>query len=383
MSDKPAVVIYRDHLLPPSETFVRAQAEALRSFIPYYAGSRLEQGLPLPGERILVVNRGGLLGKASEVCYKLWGLAPTFARQVKRLKPVLIHAHFGPDGVRVLPLARNLQIPLLVTFHGYEATVKDEYAQRSFYSHRVYIAYREVLKRQAQLFIAVSEFIKGRLLEQGFPPHKLVVHYIGIDTELFKPNPAVQRQPVVLFLGRLVEKKGCEYLIQAMSRVQAVRPEVELVVIGDGLLRPSLERLAAKLLHRYRFLGVQPPDQVREWMNQAKVFSVPSITADSGNAEAFGIVFAEAQAMGLPVVSFSSGGVPEAVAHGETGFLAVERDWEKLAQYILLLFEQDTLWQRFSEAGQSRVRTMFNSQQQTGVLEEIYKQVLSQKRRAE
>lgn len=379
MPREPTVIIYRDHLLPPSETFVRSQAEALQHFTPYYAGSRLEQGLVLPKERTLVVNRGGLLGKVSEATYKIWGLAPAFTQQVKKLDPVLIHAHFGPDAARVLPLARNLQVPLLVTFHGYDATVKDEYARRSFYSHRAYLTRRGMLQRQARLFITVSEFIKRKLLEQGFPPDKLVVHYIGVDTKLFKPDPAVTREPVVLFLGRLVEKKGCEYLIQAMSRVQAVRPEVELVVIGDGPLRSSLEQLAEEILPRYRFLGVQPPDRVRTWLNRARVFSVPSVTADSGDAEAFGIVFAEAQAMGLPVVSFSSGGVPEAVKHDETGLLVAERNWEGLAKYILLLFEQDTLWHRFSEAGQRRVRTMFNAQHQTGLLEEIYQQVLSEK----
>lgn len=70
---KPAIFIYKDDLLPPSQTFVRNQAEALQGFIPYYVGSRLVQGLQLPKERTLVLNRGGLLGKACEVSYKLWG----------------------------------------------------------------------------------------------------------------------------------------------------------------------------------------------------------------------------------------------------------------------------------------------------------------------
>lgn len=376
MFKKPAVIIYKDHLLPPSATFIRSQAEALHGFIPYYAGSRLVPGLPLPKERTLVVNRGGPLGLVHEVSYKLWGVAPTFEQHILKLNPILIHAHFGPDAARVLPLVRALQIPLMVTFHGYDATIKDEYARRSFYGRRVYLRRKEALKCEARLFIAVSEFIKRKLLDQGFLPEKLMVHYIGVDTETFQPDLAVPREPVVLFVGRLVEKKGCEYLIQAMSKVQAVRPEIELVVIGDGPLRLSLERLARKMLQRYRFLGAQPPDYVRAWMNRAKVFSVPSITATSGDSEAFGIVFAEAQAMGLPVVSFASGGVPEAVVHGETGFLAAEQDWQGLAKYILSLLEDDGLWQRFSVAGQRRVRALFDLKKQTHALEEIYKLVI-------
>lgn len=376
MPSKPPVIIYRDWLLEPSETFVLGQAEALRSFTPYYVGSRLRKGLLTPKERTLVLNRGDLMGWAREVAYKVAGFAPTLFHSVQKLKPVLIHAHFGIGGTLALPLRRALNVPMLVTYHGYEELIPDEVARRSYFSHRVYVRRKEVLKREVQMFIAVSNFSKENLLKQGFPASKIIVHYIGIDTNAFQPDPTVPREPVVLFVARLVEKKGCEYLIRAMSRVQAVRPDVELVVIGDGELRPSLERLAYESLQRYRFLGVQPPESVRVWMNRAKVFSVPSVVAKSGDAEGFGMVFAEAQAMGLPVASFASGAIPEAVAHGEVGFLAAERDWEKLAKHILLLLEEDNTWHRFSEFGLRRVRALFDLQKQTSVLEEIYKQVL-------
>ena len=376
MPSQPAVIIYRDWLLEPSETFVLGQAEALRGFTPHYVGSRFKKGLVTPEERTLVLNRGGLMGWAREVPYKLAGFAPTLFHRLQKLNPVLIHAHFGIGGTLALPLKRVLKVPMLVTYHGYEELISDELARRSYFSHRVYVRRKEQLKREARLFIAVSNYSKENLLKQGFPPDKIVVHYIGIDTDAFQPDPAVPREPVVLFVARLVEKKGCEYLIRAMSKVQAVRPDVELVVIGDGKLRPSLERLAQEKLQRYRFLGVQAPESVRAWMNRAKVFSVPSIVAKSGDAEGFGMVFAEAQAMGLPVVSFASGAIPEAVAHGEVGFLVAERDWEELAKHILLLLEDDNLWHRFSEFGPRRVRALFDLQKQTGVLEEIYEQVL-------
>jgi colanic acid/amylovoran biosynthesis glycosyltransferase len=376
MAKEPAIAVYRDRLLPSSETFVLAQSESLRHFLPYYLGSRCVPGLSLPADRTLVVNRGGIVGKVREASHQLWGWEPAFMGRVRKLNPILVHAHFGPDGVRAMPLARALRVPLIVTFHGYDATVKDDYARRSFYSHRVYIRRRELLKREARLFIAVSNFIREKLLEQGFAPNKVVVHHIGVDTVLFRPDPAVTREPVVLFVGRLVEKKGCEYLIRAMGRVQTMRPEVEMVVIGDGPLRPALERLAKETLRRYRFLGTQPPISVRAWMNRARIFSAPSITAESGDSEAYGLVFAEAQAMELPVVSFTSGGVPEAVAHAETGFLVAERDWNSLADHVLLLLENDALRDAFGEAGRRRVHTLFNLRKQVDALEEIYQRVL-------
>lgn len=375
MPKKPTVLIYRHLLLQSSETFIRGQAEALEEFTPYYVGSRLVSGLPLPEERTLTVNRGGIPGKMNEISSKLGNFAPAFIRQVDNLQPTLIHAHFGQDGAMALPIASALQVPLLVTFHGFDITVNDDCAQKSL-GQLTYFRRRERLKHQAQIFIAVSEFIKNKLIERGFPAHKILVHYIGVDTKLFQSNLAVQRQPIVLFVGRLTEKKGCGYLIQAMSKVQAVMPEVELVVIGDGLLRSTLERQAKTSLRRYRFLGVQPPEIVRDWMNQAQVFCVPSITAKSGDAEGFGLVFAEAQAIGLPVVSNASGGIPEAVMHGETGFLVTERDAQGLAAHILRLLEDQDLWQKFSRNSQERVRNIFDLHHQTKKLERIYGDVL-------
>jgi colanic acid/amylovoran biosynthesis glycosyltransferase len=374
MSSKPVVAIYRDWLLPPSETFVLGQAEALQRFTPHYVGSCLKEGLITPPERTLVVNQGGLMGRATEIFYKLTGFAPTFLHHLENINPVLMHAHFGTGGSQALPLSRRLKIPLIVTYHGYDELITDEFAQR--FSHRVYLRRRDVLKHEVKLFIAVSNYCKESLLNQGFPADKIVVHYIGIDTDVFQPDPTVEREPIVLFVARLVEKKGCEYLIQAMSKVQELRPDVELVIIGDGELRPSLEQLAKKKLRRYRFLGLQPPEIVKAWMNRAKIFSVPSITAKSGEAEGFGMVFAEAQAMELPVVSFASGALPESVAHGEVGLLAAEGDWEELAKHIMLLLKDDNLLHRFSKAGPHRVNNLFHLQKQTKLLEDIYAQVL-------
>ncbi len=376
LNGKIPIVVYRDGLLAYSETFVRDQAEGLERFIPYYVGSRRVEGLDLPEERTMVVNGGGPFGKAAEALYKLRRVAPGFHRRLGRLGPALVHAHFGPDGVSALPLARHLRAPLLTTFHGFDATMTDEYARLSFYRHRAYLRGRPALQREGRLFLAVSEYIRGRLVDVGFPPEKVMVHYNGVDTELFRPDPGVERGPVVLFVGRLVEKKGCEYLVRAMALVQEVVPEAELVVIGTGPLRAQLEEAAGKMLRRSRFLGALPPGEVRAWMGRASVLSVPSVTARTGDTEGFGLVFAEAQATGLPVASFDGGPIPEVVVHGETGFLAPERDWERLAGYISRLLEDGDLRRRMGERGVERVREKFDLVERTYALEEIYASVL-------
>ena len=374
---KPAILIYRDELLRPSETFIRQQAEALRRFTPYYVGAAVDPALPLPSDRVRLLHAGGPARRALDLAARALGLPPFGAlRRVRPLAPQLLHAHFGPDGVAALPLARRLRIPLVVTFHGYDATTHDAFARRGPYRHRVYLRKRDALKLGASLFLAVSQFVKLRLLEQGFPPDRLLVHYTGVDLEAFRPALRTDK-PIVLFVARLVEKKGCEHLRRAMNLVKTTRPDAELVVIGEGPLRDPLERLAASMLPRYRFLGRQEPEEVRLWMNRAAVLSVPSLSAASGDTEGLGQAFLEAQATGLPVVSYTSGGVPEAVLSEKTGFLVPEGDWGGLAHHLLLLLDNHELRGRFGEAGRIWVEQAFDLRRQTDQLEGIYAGLLA------
>jgi colanic acid/amylovoran biosynthesis glycosyltransferase len=371
----PPVVVFCDHLLYPSETFIRAQAQALRRFAPVYAGSRRVKGLELPEENTFTINQGGLTGRARELAFKFFGSAPGLARRLRDRAPALMHAHFGPDGLYALPLAKKLGIPLIVTFHGSDATATDLRHVKAPYGYRRFLTQKIILQREANLFLAVSEFIRKKLEEQGFPSEKVIVHHIGVDTALFSPGGR-DKESIVLFVGRLVERKGVDYLIRAMAEVQKITPNAELVLIGDGHLREELENQASQTLRRCRFLGTQSPEVVREWMDRASVFCAPSVRTISGEEEGFGMVFAEAQAIGTPVVSFASGGISEAVQHGETGFLAAECDWHGLAKYLSVLLENDDLCSKFGAAGRERVLRHFDLNTQTAALETIYDSVL-------
>lgn len=381
LKPKFTVAIFVEPLLAPSMTFIRAQASALTEFTALYVSpQRATPSLDVPSERAVVLcddpRASRLSNRLRQVPFKVFGYAPRFFRRVAAHHPVLLHAHFGPAGLTALPLARWLKIPLIVTFHGFDATVADSYLARSHYRIRAYLRKRRVLQNEAALFLTASEFLKKQLMARGFPEERILVHYTGVDTNFFAPDLSVSRGPLVLFAGRLTEKKGCTYLLRAMHEVEEAVPAADLVVIGDGSLRQELEEQARKVLRNCRFLGWQPPETVREWMNRARVFSVPSVRSRSGDGEGFGMVFAEAQAMGLPVASFSSGGVPEAVLDRETGLLAPEGDWRALARNIHTLLEDGHLWRAMSEAGQKRVRDRFDLTKQTAKLEETYESLL-------
>ncbi len=149
---------------------------------------------------------------------------------------------------------------------------------------------------------------------------------------------------LILFVARLVEKKGCEYLIRAAAQLRERQRDARLVIIGDGPLRKELEQLAVELKVPAEFLGVQGPDAVRGWMQRARVLCNPSVTAANGDTEGLGMVFAEAQATGLPVVSTQHGGIPEVVRDGETGLLARERSVEELTSHLERMLVDRAFW---------------------------------------
>jgi glycosyltransferase involved in cell wall biosynthesis len=274
-------------------------------------------------------------------------------------------------------LAEQLGVPLVTALHGFDVTMDDQ-AIAATRLGREYLRGRSRLQKKGALFLTCSAYIRRRGLEIGYPEERTIVHSIGVDVERFQPPLAGPREKVVLFVGRLVEKKGCGSLIEAMVAVQRQNPAAQLVVIGGGPLRPTYQAQALALQVRCRFLGTQPAAVVREWMARAAVFCVPSVVAANGDAEGFGMVFFEAQAMGLPVVSTVSGGIPEAVKHGETGLLVTERNPAALAEAILQLMQNEELWKRLSVAGRKRVVDQFNLVHQTARLEDVFERLLAE-----
>ncbi|MBD2005762.1 MULTISPECIES: glycosyltransferase [Cyanophyceae] len=388
------IIMYRDKLLPYSETFIPTQVESLSSYTGFYVGTSRtpESKFLIPQERSItlsdLVSRPGIWKTA----FKIGGIVhPKWFKFMQDLSPCIMHAHFGLDGIWGLLLAEKLGIPLLVTFRGNDITgmqaseikqgrvqMLDFFFKRGQFYRDFYVSKRQQLFKEARYCIAVSDFIRSQLIEKGCPPEKAVVLYTGVNVDKFTPDPNVVREPIVLFVGRLVEKKGCEYLIRAMSQVQAIMPEVELVMIGDGSLRSTLEELAKSSLKRYSFLGSRSHDVVKEWMNRAFLLCAPSITATTGDSEGLPNVVNEAAAMGLPVVASIHAGIPEAVVHGETGFLVPEKDWEAMAKHILTLLGDSSLRNRFAMAGRNRVEQEFNLKRNTEKLEKIYNGILAE-----
>ena len=181
--------------------------------------------------------------------------------------------------------------------------------------------------QQAGLIIAVSDFIRERLLEKGYP-HPRSSRTAMESTSTFFRRDGLARQAIVVFVGRFVEKKGCEFLLRALGILRGRGMAVRAVLIGDGPLRPELERLAAQAGAGVEFKGFLPLPEVREGtgLGRASAVVVPSVTAADGNSEGLPTVILEAQAMCTPVVATRHAGNAEGVAEGRSAILVDERD---------------------------------------------------------
>jgi colanic acid/amylovoran biosynthesis glycosyltransferase len=361
------ILIFKETVLPRSETFILAQMQALRNVSARLIGlEEVPSGLPLPSKPILLSRTPGGAAALRAKIYRRSGIAPLFHAKARRETPALLHAHFASGGLTAIPLARSLGVPLLVTLHGSDVTVKWASAESM-----------RRLGREAALFLCVSRFIRERAIAAGLPEEKLRVHYIGVDLGQFQAPRTDATGAGVLFVGRLVEKKGCVYLLRAMASVQQTYPDCLLTVIGDGPLRGSLESQARELGVTCRFLGAQPPAIVCEHLQQTRIFCAPSVTAENGDSEGLGMVFAEAQAMGIPVVSSLHGGIPEVVVDDRTGLLVNERDHEALAAAIASLLADASLWEQFRHNARAHIEHSFDLAKQTAELETIYQDLMA------
>jgi glycosyltransferase involved in cell wall biosynthesis len=370
------VLVYRSHLLPYSETFIREQIRMLSNWSGVLVGDRLVSGgLSLDGLDIRILHY------RNKVARKLASLAPqlTVAAGLKMLireRADLLHIHFGTDAYKIWPLAKKLDMPILVTLHGYDINTYVDWWQ-SGHGGRAMQGYPssllEIARDPRLHFIAVSDAIKARAIEVGIPEATITVSHIGVDTRLFRPDPKpIADRREILYVGRLVEKKGCEYLLRAFSDIQAEFPEYRLTIVGDGPLEAKLKAFALSNGTRATFLGSLSSQQVRERMAEARVFCLPSITADNGDAEGLGIVILEAQACGVPVITSARGGAKEAVLHGETGYAHSEKDVAAIRRGLVSLLGDDELATRFGSRGRRHMVEHMDLASCTLRLEAIY-----------
>ncbi|WP_313218120.1 glycosyltransferase [Stenotrophomonas sp.] len=374
--NRDAVAVFRLQLFKPSETFITEQASNLQRYDPIYVGRKLF-GSPID-RAVAVPNARTWLGRTMQgAAIQALRFSSPFMDEMTQLRqhPKIIHAHFAVDSVYAMPLADSLGCPLITTLHGFDVTRSEMDMLKSCRPALVNaVLFRKHLTRRGDMFLCVSNFIREAALSRGYPENKTLVHHIGIDTEARTARTHSGESGLIVHVARLVEKKGTSLLLEAVAKLAVTNSDVKLIVIGDGPLRASLEAKAQRLgiSSRVSFLGMLPPDDVKSWDTRAALKAVPSITARDGDREGLPTVITETNALGVPVVAFSSGGIAEAIIHGENGFLSPEHDVDGLVHHMKILLDNSELRGRMGRTARSRVESEFDIRKQTVRLEEIY-----------
>jgi len=367
-------LLYRDRLIPRSEAaFMRRQYCAFDELSPYWLGCRFDDGLDDLGAPGHLLGRPGALGAIERALFKQFGRLPS-TPHLGALNPVVIHAHFGRGGALALPIARALGLPLVVSFHGGDATKDKHYRHQlipTIYQRRL-----EDLKREAKLFVCVSDFIRRRLIDRGFPAAKLVVNRYGIEVEGLAEPRAPDAPPTVLFVGRFVEKKGIATLLDAMAILRGERNPLRLSLVGDGELGSLVAARAAEL-GGIEQAGWLANDAVKQRMAGTLALVVPSVTAKAGDAEGLPNVILEAMAAGIPVVGSDSAGIAEAIAQERTGLVVPPGNASALAEALARLASDPALRQAMALAGRARAIAEFSAPDQSRRLEQILLSVVT------
>lgn len=341
------VIIFRNDLLPRSETFIKEQARFLGAWKPVLVGyARVKDGLDLGELEARIVPGAGArtIGRCALRLRQILGRPhPATVASLRSIGANLVHAHFGTDATDIWPSVKAARLPMVVTLHGYDVNVHPEWWQaghggihRRAYPRRLLRLAREPTVH----FIAVSQAIKRRAIEIGVPEDKITVSYIGVDTERFKPGglPLQQRKKRILFVGRMVEKKAPLLLIRAFSEVRNQVKDAELVMIGGGPLLTGAKELARELDAPVDFMGAQGSDVVLAQLHLARVFCLPSITAENGDAEGLPISLLEAQACGVPAITSAKESF-EGVSDRMTGRVLVENHFQSLVDALVAAIE--------------------------------------------
>jgi glycosyltransferase involved in cell wall biosynthesis len=274
----------------------------------------------------------------------------------RRLRPDAVLAEYGPTGALVSDACRRLSIPLIVHFHGYDASIHDvlkEYAEK----------YRSMF-HLSQALIAVSRSMERKLISLGAPKEKVFYNPYGIDCKKFGGADPACSPPVFLAVGRFVEKKAPQLTISAFAAVHRDLPEARLRMIGDGPLLDSA-RQAALELHvdqEVTFLGPQSHEVVQSEMRTARAFVQHSVEASNGDCEGTPVAILEALASGLPVVSTRHAGIPDVISDVKTGFLVEENDINGMAKQMALLVREPELAGRMGRAGREHVISNFSQE---------------------
>jgi glycosyltransferase involved in cell wall biosynthesis len=357
-------------LLDPEEEIVHADVARLRTQVEYFptgwrgawplasAHLRALAAAPKPYLRTLA----HAVSRMRRTALKHFVRAGWLAERLREDDAVHLHAHFAHGPASVAKLASEMTgVPFSFTAHA-----KD-----------IYTSPPELLQaklRAARFVVTCTEFNAQHLADLAGSPWASRIHriYHGIDFERFRPGAdgnversrelRVAHPPVVLSIGRLVEKKGFPYLIEAARLLAAGGRSFTVRIVGGGNQRDALQDAIRRvgLEGTVELCGAMPQEKLLDLYREAAAFALPCVVTDNGDRDGIPNVLVEAMRMGVPVVSTAISGIPELVVHDRTGLLVPPRDAQALADSIGALLDDPVRARRLAERAARHVGEAFD-----------------------
>ncbi|WP_162340644.1 glycosyltransferase [Cyclobacterium salsum] len=292
-----------------------------------------------------ILKRLGFLRKPLDQLY--------LSDYIKTKKIDLIFANYGPAGARMVPVAKGLGIPLIVHFHGFDASVKEIISN----NREPYIE----LFKTAKSIIVVSETMKQDLVNLGANENKIKKIIYAPNSKFLNISPDYHSKQIVA-IGRFVEKKAPYLTLMAYKLAKEKCPELKIKFIGDGPLLSICKDLAESLhIKDVSFTGVLNLNEIHNVITNSFCFIQHSKKAFNGDKEGTPVSILEAMASGLPIISTNHAGIPEVVIDGQNGFIVEEGDIETMAEKMIQLFNDRKLAKVFGEKGRSNIEQNHNS----------------------
>lgn len=373
------ICITRSQKFSYSETFIQNQIRYLSekaNVFTLHSGrmpEREEDGSLIHPYPFWLVNKLVKLVAGRNNWFSHFGLR----RYLKRHHIDLVLANYGLSAVHIFPVCKELGIPLVVHFHGYDASKKSVLKQ--------YGKAYQLLFKYATAIVVVSNVMRERLMALGAPAEKLFLISYGVDPEKFRPCYERKDTTAIDFLavGRFTAKKAPMTTIRAFSKAAMQNPLARLEMAGarEGLYEECLQLVKELGLEdRVHFAGVLSPEEVAARMCRADIFVQHSITAADGDMEGMPLSILEAAASGLPVISTKSAGIPDAVINGSTGFLVNENDEKAMADCMIKLAGDKLLAEEMGRAARIHIKTHHNLALQTEKLYQLLVTIIQEKK---
>ncbi len=359
-----------------SETFIEAHRIFLKGTIHYLYGGQVPIKSTYTKQDLIPSSFwGSVFFHIKYIFYKNTLSRPQYAFKcyLKKHNIQVVLAEYGTTGAQIYSICRQLKIPLIVHFHGSDASTKDVLLKNKN-------AYQEMFLT-AKYIIGVSKVMITKLKQLGVPDNKLIYNTYGPNESFLKINNHHQsKTKLFVSIGRFVDKKAPYYTIIAFSKLLKKHPNAKLIMGGDGPLLATCINLAnyLNIKNKVEFPGPLSHNKVKEFMSLATAYVQHSITAINGDMEGTPVGIIEASAAGLPVISTNHAGIPDVIIHNKTGLLCEEHDYNKMAEHMIWIIENPEKAIEMGKEGKINIKNNFSMEKHIQKLNEIVEKAINE-----